>query len=443
MGAEPHGLPSQAGFSHVRHAPSTSPPVGNGVVPYHPRQHTPQPQIGSRPASRNNVHRQGQNLVPHQVTHGPPAPNGYASYMPNPNVYNPHAPPGMPGGQHPGQQQPPQFQYQQAQQHPPPQQQQSYLQENRRQSMPPAFPQNDRPQSLQHLQPNQQPHLQRHSPSPPHRQDNLLPVQPKPLPMSKSRSIFTPIDDQGSVLARQWDFTSSSVPDIKQEKDRSHSVDLTSVQRNNSSIPSPPAPQSRPNRVLSQPTRTSTLNSIPGDSKRPRLKVQIPSDHEDDNGSGTAGSSPRQSGDTANETARGTETSHSSGVVLPPPSPSASALLSAGAQGPPNPFARPLPPSNGVNGSAYGSNNNIETPMSALPSRFMGELLPSPSSFYPEWGFGRSGGDSAMLPSPLNFQTPIVGTGPSFSRDDDTDRKRKSPEGESHPEASNVKRVKA
>jgi MADS-box transcription factor len=40
-------------------------------------------------------------------------------------------------------------------------------------------------------------------------------------------------------------------------------------------------------------------------------------------------------------------------------------------------------------------------------------LLPSPSSFYPEWGFGRSGPDSALLPSPLPFPTPI---GPSASQ---------------------------
>ena len=62
--------------------------------------------------------------------------------------------------------------------------------------------------------------------------------------------------------------------------------------------------------------------------------------------------------------------------------------------------------------------------MSALPSRFMSDnLLPSPSTFYPEWGFSSRGGgagnggmggggmDSAsgMLPSPLNFSTPVVG----------------------------------
>ena len=48
-----------------------------------------------------------------------------------------------------------------------------------------------------------------------------------------------------------------------------------------------------------------------------------------------------------------------------------------------------------------------------------------------------------MLPSPLNFQTPVAGTGPSFLREEDADRKRKSPEGEGHAEATNAKRVKA
>lgn len=69
--------------------------------------------------------------------------------------------------------------------------------------------------------------------------------------------------------------------------------------------------------------------------------------------------------------------------------------------------------------------NHIETPMSALPSRFMSDnLLPSPSTFYPEWGFGRAG-DSGMLPSPLNFQTPVVSNGQSWREDD---RKRAAEE---------------
>lgn len=45
-----------------------------------------------------------------------------------------------------------------------------------------------------------------------------------------------------------------------------------------------------------------------------------------------------------------------------------------------------------------------------------------------------------MLPSPLNFQTPVI-NGPSFLRDEDGERKRKSPEGDGQEQA-NLKRVK-
>lgn len=164
--------------------------------------------------------------------------------------------------------------------------------------------------------------------------------------------------------------------------------------------------------------------------------MQIPSEHSD-GGSQTADSSPKESSTTGATPARtSTEASHSSGVVLPPPSPSANSLLSAGATGPPNPFARPAPPTN--NGS-YGSRGEMDTPMSALPSRFVeNNLLPSPSSFYPEWGFGR---ESNMLPSPLTFQTPVAPNGPSFSRDEPADRKRKTSDEGS--DAGSQKRLKA
>jgi len=86
----------------------------------------------------------------------------------------------------------------------------------------------------------------------------------------------------------------------------------------------------------------------------------------------------------------------------------------------------------------------IDTPVSALPSRFMNnEFLPSPSSFYPEWNF-RGDGAGNTLPSPLNFATPVVGTGPSFLREDsggrDSGGKRKSPETEG--EGGDMKRAK-
>ena len=181
---------------------------------------------------------------------------------------------------------------------------------------------------------------------------------------------------------------------------------------------------------IAPPTRT---NSLQVDKNKPKLRVQIPSE-QSDGGSATADSSPKDSISGATP-ARSTDASHSSGVVLPPPSPSANSLLSAGATGPPNPFARPPPP---ANSNSYGSNRDMETPISALPSRFVENgLLPSPSSFYPEWGFGR--GDSNMLPSPLTFQTPVVTNGPSFARDDSADRKRKTSEGGSDTDQKRVK----
>ncbi len=158
------------------------------------------------------------------------------------------------------------------------------------------------------------------------------------------------------------------------------------------------------------PSRTNTSGSKGG--ARPKLNLQIPSEASDEEMTG----SPHGSGAASATPARndGSSESHHSGVVLPPPSPSAGALLSAGASGPPNPFARPAPPNQ--NTGAYNDNrNNIDTPISALPSRFVADgLLPSPSSFYPEWGFGRSGPDSNMLPSPLTFPTPINPTGPGL-----------------------------
>lgn len=153
----------------------------------------------------------------------------------------------------------------------------------------------------------------------------------------------------------------------------------------------------------------------------------------------TGDSSPHEStAQTGSTSAKKSSDAGTTGVVqLPPPPPSPGGaggpILSAGAQGPPNPFARPAPPaSSAQNGTGYGgsssssSNQNMETPISALPSRFVSDaLLPSPSSFFPEWGFGRTGPDTSILPSPLPF-TPAVQIGPSIARDDDAEKKRKN-----------------
>lgn len=286
------------------------------------------------------------------------------------------------------------------------------------------------------------------------RQPPLLDTGIKKAPPRKGGSIFTPIDENRSILSQHL---AAFNPEVKSEaaSSRSQSVDVGSVSRG-SNTSSPPMPQRSNTQGQPQMKRNGSLSSIPetaftppsrsdslrvgGSISRPRLKVQIPD--ESDGGSATAESaSPRgtTATDATSQPSRRPD-SHSSGVVLPPPSPSASALLSAGATGPPNPFARPPPHQN--------NSMNIDTPVSALPSRFLNnEFLPSPSSFYPEWNF--RGSDSNTLPSPLNFSTPVGATGPSFLRDDNVPHKRKSPEisgNGSHHEAGELggeaKRVK-
>lgn len=443
-----HSLPPhlQNAANYMRNA---SPPiqVQNGV-PYQ-RQHTPQAQMISRPGSRNsvpNVRRMSGSLGPgpshlQQVSQAPQGANGYAYTRQAPSIYNTQAAQGMPVAPHHPQQQAQQAQQAQYYGHlqqaaaPHPQVQQAYLQEQRRQSLPPAFPQHERQQQQQ-----------QHMPSPPQPereqsqddQSNRL-QQPQ---QAKSRSIFTPIDDSRSLLAQHWGIGKSTTEpksDIKRENEtqsdaRNQPSKVTSSLRSQREAP---VPRRADSIEFPPPSRSSTAQS---NAKRPRLKVQIPEEQSDAD-SATA-SSPRQSAITTSDTpAKSTEASHSSGtgVVLPPPSPSASAILSAGASGPPNPFARPHPPGGPSQGQSYSSNNNsIETPISALPSRFVADgLLPSPSSFYPEWNFGRSGGDSNLLPSPLNLQTPVMGL--SNFRDEDVDRKRKSPDQEGQEAAKRVK----
>jgi MADS-box transcription factor len=478
-----HHLQNNPSFQHIRHTtPSASPPMHG--MPFHARHPSPQPGNMSRPDSRAQMRRPSSHLVPPQHhSQAPPPQNNYA-YMPNPPFYNPQAAQGMaPKPQVPPA---PQFQYT----HPPPTHPsvQFMQQEQRRQSIPPTFQQQQQAQQqqaqqqqvqqqqqqqqqqqVQQQQAQQQQHQQQQQqehPQPPPRQQLTVPSppqpqqdnfqspplpQPKPLASAARHSIFTPIDESQSMLGG-WgtseDVPRSQVAMIKTEPGvRSQSIDVATMSRLQTNGGSPPLPPTA--KVNAQPPqRTQSTSSMPAilppsrtnsiaKDVRPRLTVQIPSEHSEDAGSGTAGSSPRNSSTTGATPARtGTDASHSSGVVLPPPSPSANSLLSAGATGPPNPFARPPPPSNN---NSYGSRGEMETPISALPSRFVENgLLPSPSSFYPEWGFGR---DSNMLPSPLTFQpTPIAPNGPSFGRDEPTDRKRKTSEGGSD---SSQKRIKA
>lgn len=420
-GMPPH-LQHHNSFQHIRPPQaSASPPMPNGL--FQPRHPTPQPGMDSRPGSRNTIRRTSSNLVPIQHHPGPnPPQNGFA-YVPNPPIYNPQAAQTMPP--HPSPQ--PQFRSPQPQfRSPQPQYQQFPPQQH-----PTPHPQMQHPQYMNQPQapiprPASQPQIQRHdslqpphhpppraSPQPP-QSDFKPPQQTPPQPRhlsSKSHSIFTPIDEGGSVLAQHF-FGAPDPSRVQIKKESSPDLrapprSVTAQVKTAQSMSQPPRPQSSSNE-FAPPQRTNTSGSKSG--ARPKLNLQIPSEASD--GESAAGSAQPSGGASANP-ARNND--H---IVLPPPSPSASALLSAGATGPPNPFARPPPPTS-QNRDAYNENrNNIETPISALPSRYMSnELLPSPSNFFSEWGdFGRNGGlNSAVLPSPLTFPNPAEARGASFA----------------------------
>ncbi|KAJ9624814.1 resistance to lethality of mkk1p386 overexpression [Taxawa tesnikishii (nom. ined.)] len=420
------------------------------------------PQGISRPSSRashQHLRRTSSNLaIPqHHPASQAPTPQPSYAYTPNPPFYNPQAAAGVqqvqrgtPPQPHP---QAPQYHYT----HPQPthqQMQQAYMQDQRRSSMPPAYPHPipQPPQAApQTRQPTPQPPPQeqqqrlsvsqpqpRPSPQPDQSTFQSPPLpQPKPLPAhAKSYSIFTPIDDSRSLLAQHWGGTSTSEPQptIKVEGPRSQSIDVAAMSRDkaNGASPKPPPaplPARPPQRTASSssvpsiplPSRASTMQS---EAKRPRLKVQIPSE-QSDGGSATGDSSPKDTTTTAGTgIGTGPAPAANPGVVLPPPSPSTNALLSAGASGPPNPFARPAPPISTNPHAVNRERDHIETPLSALPSRIMegNQMLPSPSSLWADAWWDRNSNN--MMPSPLNFQTPVAFSGPSF-RDEDADRKRK------------------
>ncbi|PNS20440.1 Transcription factor RLM1 [Sphaceloma murrayae] len=417
-----NNLHQQPGLQHIRHAtPSNSPSMPNGAIPMQHRA-SPQPGPLSRPASRTAHPRRPSNLAPPQFP--PPqaqmTQSGYA-YAQGQQYYSHQQPIPRPEPTPP---------------YPTPAQthmHHTFMQDQRRQSLPPAY------QQVQHIpppQPSPQPHLQppdhhslsrRHTPQPSEGYQSPPMPQPKPLSIPKTNnSIFTPIEDSRSLLAQHWGAPPTSDASVDGRSDaRSHSVDagIVSNERGANGV-SPRLPQSSHYASSPAPQRTNSTSSVPSlappsrsstiqsDARRPRLKVQIPSEASD---GGEDTGSARDTG-----TAAPQHPPPNKAVVLPPPSPSAgNPLLSAGASGPPNPFARPAPPAN------QSMNRELETPLSALPSRVMeGNMLPSPSDI---WGnmFSRSNNDN-MMPSPLNFQpTPIAAQGPGF-KDDPDDRKRRA-----------------
>ncbi|KAI1809832.1 hypothetical protein GGS20DRAFT_251985 [Poronia punctata] len=494
--AEPPMIPpqfsGQQAFPHLRHhTPSSSPPI-NGMA-FVPRGHTPQPQMNvhSRPSSRTDFRRPPNGP---QAGPGPgpqPVPNGYA-YIPQSAIYGSQAQSALQHGPPPP---PPHYQY--ATSHPPmptymeesrrssvppnyppgpapsqaptpqprpqPSPPQVHIQKLPPQAVPhvsPPQPQSQhlevphhqkQPQAQHQQQQQQQPQSQQHSTSMnPPRSERLAdrPTQPG-LDMSiirklphQSGSIFTPVDDPPSILIQHLDRIHADSHPKDEAGNRSQSVDVGAVSRVKPPTTSPPMPQRantgasfpRPRNSVSIPeggfTPPSRSNSMKMEGgSRPRLRVQIPDEASDaDSNTGEAATnSPRTAADVP---AQPTRRNGTDAPVLPPPSPSTPAIVSAGASGPPNPYARPPPPSQN-----HSSGMNIDTPVSALPSRFLsGEFLPSPSTFYPEWNF--RGDTTNTLPSPLNFATPVAAMGPSFLRDENgpsgsngpNPAKRKSPE---------------
>lgn len=432
--------PPQNGFTYIPNPSVYNPNAAHAMAqPPRPPQFThygpPGPHHQPPPPPQHH-----QAMPPHSMPPQPMPPHTMA-----PQAMPPHhqAPPHMPHPPHALAQQPPPMAMTQPPHAAIPQVAQAFLPDQGRNSMPPAFTTDQQPppprtvslpEGTAPTEAMPGPMKTEGTPSPPH-QRSLS---------SKSRSIFTPIDDRGSVLARHFGVgppTETGENAQTRAEGPAHGPNDGKPAGLTAKPPPPPpraateAPRPQPVVDLKPPVRTNSGQFPP---KRPQLKVQIPSENSD-RGSATADSSSRDSAGnkTLTPAKANPDTGHSS-VVLPPPSPSAGAILSAGAQGPPNPFARPPPPGAATqNNSAYNNNSNIDTPISALPSRFVSDaLLPSPSSFFPEWGFGRSGPDSNMLPSPLTFPTPAVQSGPGFGREDEQDKKRKSPD--SGPNAEGV-----
>lgn len=448
------------------HTPSASPPIPNGAIfpghtqPHpHQRSHTPQ-HVASRPVSRND-RRMGPSM-------GPQGPHPVA-YMPTPPIYQPQNQQGMlPHGQY----QSVPYAYQSAQQQPQPQAQM----EERRPSAPPAFTSAPPAQPVVSRagtsppQPAQQnisqtsttppvPEARDPQPPPPVEVKNeyqeLRPQPPqrplldtdtaiKKLPQRKGHSIFTPIEENRSILSQHL----ASFNTEPQNKDGPTSRPGIGPNRKNSSPKNQDkgrgSVSSIPETTFTPPSRTNSGTTGSARPRGPRLTVQIPDGASETGSPADKSVSPNAMADANEVQGAQRQNSHSS-IVLPPPSPSASALLSAGATGPPNPFAKPPP---------------AETPASALPSRFLGnDLLPSPSSFYNDWNFRAS--DNNTLPSPLNFSTPVGPSGPSFLREDNATTtttagssltatagppKRKTPDYESgrpeHEIAAEAKRLK-
>lgn len=450
----------QSHFSELRsQRPSASPPIPNsapfrGAFGSVERSHTPQPPMGSRMDSSSHGRKASADVISQHS--GSQAPHPGVTYMPTPSVYHPahpHPQPSLlpaPGSGYGYHHQPGQPSYTEERRPSPlpayitqAAPAQAILSTSRANTPPPtSFQQLSQPPSIHvaaHITQSERRHQDPQPPPPmgpkmgwssqPPLLDTDLTVKKLP-PQRKSHSIFTPIEENRSILSQHLASFAAEPQSIKHDSSpagapNSESIDVPAETGTTAQVSSPLQPQqpgkredlddskpvdseevSLPDASETPPSHSNSFKSIGGGRSRgPRLTVQIPDGASDPGNGAGESSSPRNRVDAASQSQQ-RHNSHSS-IVLPPPSPSASALLSAGATGPPNPFARP-PPQQSVNG---------ETPLSCLPSRFMNnELLPSPSSFYQDWNIRSSDGNT--LPSPLNFTTPVVGNGPSFLRED-------------------------
>lgn len=443
--------PNQPGYmaAHIANqaANGSPPPMPHGLLANN-RRLTPQPH--SRPSSSNEVRRRENYLAPdsrlrqqqQQSQQSPMSQNGH-SYMSQAPMYSaPQAPMGPIPNQQPQQQQ-----YENTRPHdmaPPP-----YY--DQREAFPASY------QREQEEQDRRQQHQQLHQ-SPPRdiRGSSPQPPLPPPPPASvqplrahgRTYSTLTPIDDSKSMLARQI-LGGSRTDAIRQESGHipPKSVDTATMARSNMShFAMPGAPPLHPpptqsgsshGQTVAQRIAVMNMGSPANPADRPSLKLQIPSEPSE-SGAGTGGDSAGPSVISPRPMTNGPP----AGVLhLPPPSPSTVSLLSAGgagATGPPNPFARPAIP----------QGSRIDTPASALPSRFMADMLDSPSNNLwlggSGFGDGRSGPDSSILPSPLEFKMgydlgappafgmgrrdpPLGGAGPER---EESELKRKPSEGE-------------
>ncbi|KAJ4297288.1 resistance to lethality of mkk1p386 overexpression [Collariella sp. IMI 366227] len=219
----PRHLPGQPHFHIVRNqTASASPPIPNGTFGSHPGgSHTPQPQMGSRPSSRNDIRRMGPNM---QLLPPPP---------------------------------------------PPPQQQQEHVHLVPQIMHPPHGPQQSAPMGV------------KQEPVERARQPLLLNTNiKKQAPRQQGGSIFTPIENPsvlGQHLAAFGPAIKSESPGNRGISRGGNSSSPPSTQRSQVQLQLKKnmALGPVPDTIFTPPSRSNSV-LVSGNPSRPRLKVQIP-----------------------------------------------------------------------------------------------------------------------------------------------------------------------